>query len=360
MTLAVNFKYPKFKEDSKMSNNANNTNNANNLKRGICFVNCDEAYYQKSLKEAAKDCVPFAYDVILKEVYSQDVGIDENNPDIPKGIEYKFNHILVKSNKWIQPDIDEDDSVIDITYLTAYAEQYTVLIDKREMRTFAFQKFLRDRLIYNLSCLNRAKITTTPENVRMYRDMRTLINFCNKYRSLISVPKRNKPLDRTFNQRFILIHTEGVSYYSFAIAELPVNPIDDGTDSMSIFNSINYYDPSGKMTNNTLSATLEISTQEEALVRDNLSNISDKLGYFADKLKSGIYPFSIDVIINDIKNMGTELCTIINKYKNYSCDLGHNFYKTAYAMLHVLKVISYAVGKPVICEADNTVSFAIK
>lgn len=356
---------------------SNNANNMNNIKRGICFVNCDEEYYQKSLKEAAKDCFPFAYDVILKEVYSQDVGIDETNPDIPKGIEYKFNHILVKSNKWIQTDIDEEDSVIDITYITDYAEQYTVLIDKREMRTFAFQKYLRDRLIYTLSCLNRAKTSTNPENVRMYRDMRTLINFCNKYRSLISVPKRNKPLDRVFNQRFMLIHTKG-EHYNFAIAELPVNPIDDGSDSMSIFNSIKYDDVNKKMTDNTSSDTLsditvqqkeafmrdillDITTQEEALVKDSLSDISDKLCYYTNKLKRGIYPLPTDAIVTDIKNMANTLCSIINKYKDYSSELGQNFYQIAYAMLHALKVTSYAYGKPVICEAfDKTVSFTIE
>lgn len=335
------------------------SNNINNIKRGICFVNCDEAYYQNSLEKAAKDCVPFAYGIILKQVYSQDVGIDEINPDIPKGIEYKFNHILVKSNKWIQPDIDEEDSVIEITYITDYAEQYTVLIDKRELKTFAFQKFLRDRLIYTLSSLNRGKFSTNIENVRMYRDMRTLINFCNKYRGLISIPKRNKPLDKVFNQRFMLIHTKG-EYYNFAIAELPVNPIDDGVDSMSIFNSIKYDDVNKKMTDNTPSATLEITAQEEALIKDSISDISDKIYYYTNKLKKGIYPLPTDAIVTDIKNMANTLCSIINKYKDYSSELGQNFYQIAYAMLHALKVTSYAYGKPVICEVDKTVSFTIE
>jgi hypothetical protein len=195
----------------------------------------------------------------------------------------------------------------------------------------------------------------------MYRDMRTLINFCNKYRSLISVPKRNKPLDKVFNQRLMLIHNTDGHNYNFAIAELPVNPIDDGSDSMSIFNSINYVDLNKKMTDNTPSATLEITTQEEALVKDSLSDISDKLCYYTNKLKKGIYPLPTEAIVTDIKNMSVTLCSIINKYKDYSSELGQNFYKIAYAMLHALKVVSYAYGKPIICEAfDKTVSFTIE
>lgn len=205
----------------------------------------------------------------------------------------------------------------------------------------------------------------------MYRDMRTLINFCNKYRGLISISKRNKPLDKVFNQRFMLIHTKE-EYYKFALAELPVNPIDDGSDSMSIFNSINYGDSNKKMSD-TLSdiaaqqkeafvrdILLDITTQEEALVKDSISDISDKIYYYTNKLKKGIYPLPTDAIVTDIKNMANTLCSIANKYKDYSSELGQNFYQTAYAMLHVLKVISYAYGKPIICEAfDKTVSFTI-
>jgi hypothetical protein len=345
---------------------------------GISLLNIDQSEYWSGINKSVESCHGFKADVFTTITYDGETYPSEN-PDIYKGAKYMFLHyVITPKDIRIQT---RDTSFVDISRLVEYGEESIVLIKKENLNVAGFQRLLRDRIINNLFFLNTShfKCDTDVKKIKAYRDLMTLVEFCNKYKKYLSSYDKTKSdeyLSKVFLNEHILFYTiADNNEYKFELIELSLRE-----NSYDIFNLnadrkalglktyeeritdfMTQFEDDTDTTDNTTSATLEITTQEEALVKDSLSDISDKLCYYTNKLKKGIYPLPTEAIVTDIKNMAATLCSIINKYKDYSSELGQNFYKIAYAMLHALKVVSYAYGKPIICEAfDKTVSFTIE
>lgn len=180
---------------------------------GLEFVNCDAEWYIKSLNNAMADCKNFPCTTEFKSSYDEEVGIDENNADIPKGIKYRFHHFIINNcSMWMEPETDQTEFV-DITHITNYNETCSVLIRRPDMVSPGFKRFLRDRIIFTLSFFNKsnfqAKDSRLLEDIKSYRDLMTLVCFCNKYRNTLSIGIGNTEdeISRFFLHKYVVMHT---------------------------------------------------------------------------------------------------------------------------------------------------------
>lgn len=133
-----------------------------------------------------------------------------------EGVYYEFPHYLIHSeNHRIQCD---SDTFIDITAMTSYNEKVTVLIKRSDLNTAGFKLFINDRLTASLNCINKMKIKNSEniERYACYRELRTLVDFINKYKINWMVK----------DGEITLVHTIDERYKHFAVVEF----YDDGSE----------------------------------------------------------------------------------------------------------------------------------
>ena len=192
---------------------------------GLEFVNCDAEWYINSLSNAiSNDCMHFPCSVDFKSTYNEEVGIDENNADVPKGVQYIFPHFIINSNDmWLQPETDQTEYV-NITYITNYSENYSVLIRRTDMVLPGFKRFLRDRILFTLAFFNKSNfpMSKTLENIKCYRDLMTLVCFCNKYKNTLSIGIGNTEdeISRFFRYEYVVMHTRCIDVYKLELIRL--------------------------------------------------------------------------------------------------------------------------------------------
>ena len=129
---------------------------------------------------------------------------------------YNFPHYLIHSkNHLIQCD---SDTLIDITAITSYNEKVTVLIKRSDLNVPGFKLFINDRLTASLNCINKMKIRNSEdiERYACYRELRTLVDFINKYKINWMVK----------DGEISIVHTIDERYKHFAIVEF----YDDGSE----------------------------------------------------------------------------------------------------------------------------------
>lgn len=125
---------------------------------------------------------------------------------------YIFPHYLIHSKKHMI-QCDNTDTLIDITAITSYNENVTVLIKRSDLNTPGFKNFLNNRLTASLNCINKMKIKNSEDTERYtcYRELRTLVDFINKYiKELHWMTKSGE---------IALIHTIDEGYKRFAVIE---------------------------------------------------------------------------------------------------------------------------------------------
>ena len=199
---------------------------------GLKFVNCDAEWYINSLTDAiSNDCIHFPCSVDFKSTYNEEVGIDENNADVPKGVQYIFPHFIINSNDmWLQPETDQTEYV-NITYITNYSENYSVLIRRTDMALPGFKRFLRDRILFTLAFFNKSNfpMNKTLENIKSYIDLMTLVCFCNKYRNTLSICIGNieDEISKFFRYEYVVMHTRCIDVYKLELIRLAPCTIAD-------------------------------------------------------------------------------------------------------------------------------------
>jgi hypothetical protein len=76
-----------------------------------------------------------------------------------------------------------------------------------------FKRFLRDRIIFTLSFFNKSNFQVKDnrllEDIRSYRDLMTLVCFCNKYRNVLGIKTGNieDEISRFFLHKHVVMHT---------------------------------------------------------------------------------------------------------------------------------------------------------
>ena len=180
---------------------------------GLKFINCDAEWYINSLNNAISDCNHFPCSVDFKSSYNEEIGIDENNADIPKGVQYIFPHFIINSkDMWLQPETDQTEYV-NITYLTNYSETCSVLIRRTDMVLPGFKRFLRDRILFTLAFFNKSNFPMGKklEDIKCYRDLMTLVCFCNKYKNILRNNVGNVEIEdeilRFFSYEYVVMYT---------------------------------------------------------------------------------------------------------------------------------------------------------
>ena len=192
---------------------------------GLKFVNCDAEWYINSLTDAiSNDCMHFPCSVDFKSTYNEEVGIDENNADVPKGVQYIFPHFIINSNDmWLQPETDQTEYV-NITYITNYSENYSVLIRRTDMALPGFKRFLRDSILFTLAFFNKSNfpMNKTLGNIKSYIDLMTLVCFCNKYKNTLSINIGNieDEISRFFRYEYVVMHTRCIDVYKLELIRL--------------------------------------------------------------------------------------------------------------------------------------------
>lgn len=205
----------KFNQEESIMNNKKTYEERTN---GVTYVNITKAEYEEIRDKSAKESnlTGFMKYFCKKYDYKLELMPDENNK--PAGKVYHFPHYVLKFNFRIA--IDNSDEFVDITNILDYPDDCIVFMNKNDLKNEGFREFIVDRIQNILVSINKTKIKRTDnlENYKMYRDLRTIADFYNKYSSDMTdyTMKFNTRITTHMN-KVVIFHTIYEEYVRFGI-----------------------------------------------------------------------------------------------------------------------------------------------
>ena len=244
---------------------------------------------------------------------------------------YIFPHYLIHSKKHMI-QCDNTDTLIDITAITSYNENVTVLIKRSNLNTPGFKNFLNNRLTASLNFINKMKIKNSEDTERYtcYIELRTLVDFINKYiKELHWMTKSGE---------IALIHTIDERYKRFAVIEFydegeceyKENPlyederfkefVDKSNDGRKCY-SLSYIEDVINMLESDDDIDKKILAKKWKLVFTNLTrafNRKRKEGWTIQNVWKSNYGKAINMLIDFVGTNNTFIKELTDEYAQFS------------------------------------------